>query len=84
MAELKQRLSRFENVFWIDETLSRQEVYDLQSVCDCYVSLHRSEGFGLGPGESMFLGKPVIATNWSGNTEFMHQHNSLLVDFELV
>lgn len=84
MAELKQRLSRFENVFWIDETLTRQEVYDLQSVCDCYVSLHRSEGYGLGPAESMFLGKPVIATNWSGNTEFMHQHNSLLVDFELV
>lgn len=84
VAKLKQRLSAFNNIFWIDKTLSRQEVYDLQSVCDCFVSLHRSEGYGLGPAESMFLGKPVIATNWSGNTEFMQQHNSLLVDFELI
>lgn len=84
VSKLKQRLARFKNIVWIDKTLNRQEVYDLQAVCDCYVSLHRSEGYGLGPAESMFLGKPVIATNWSGNTEFMQQHNSLLVDFELI
>jgi len=59
-------------------------VYDLQSVCDALVSLHRSEGFGLGPAEAMFLGKPVIATNWSGNTEFMRQDNSLPVNYRLV
>ncbi|MBY0573289.1 MAG: glycosyltransferase [Undibacterium sp.] len=82
--KLKQRLAKYSNVIWIDRTLTRQEVYDLQAVCDCYVSLHRSEGYGLGPAESMFLGKPVIATNWSGNTEFMHQHNSLPVDYQLV
>jgi glycosyltransferase involved in cell wall biosynthesis len=81
---LRARLSGRENVIWINETYTRQQIYDLQSVCDALVSLHRSEGFGLGPAEAMFLGKPVIATNWSGNTEFMRPQNSLLVNYRLV
>jgi glycosyltransferase involved in cell wall biosynthesis len=81
---LRERIAGRENIIWINETLSRQQVYDLQSVCDALVSLHRSEGFGLGPAEAMFLGKPVIATNWSGNTEFMRSHNSLPVNYRLV
>src|SRR4029077_21261732 len=47
---------------------------------DCYISLHRSEGLGLGMAHAMYLGKPVIATNYSGNLEFMNSDNSLLVD----
>jgi hypothetical protein len=53
-------------------------------VCDCYVSLHRAEGFGFGPAEAMCLGKPVIATGYSGNLDFMTPENSLLVDYRLV
>jgi hypothetical protein len=48
---------------------------------DCYVSLHRSEGFGLTPAEAMYLGKPVIATGYSGNLEYMTAENSYLVDY---
>lgn len=81
---LQAKLAGRKDIYWINETLPRQDVYDLQSVCDCLLSLHRSEGYGLGPAEAMFLGKPVIATNWSGNTEFMHPHNSLLVNYKLV
>lgn len=84
VAALRARLAGRRDVVWINETLSRQEVYDLQSVCDALVSLHRSEGYGLGPAEAMFLGKPVIATNWSGNTEFMRPQNSLPVNYTLV
>ncbi|GGC63407.1 glycosyltransferase family 4 protein [Undibacterium terreum] len=84
VAALRDRLGGRKDVIWINETLSRQEVYDLQSVCDALVSLHRSEGYGLGPAEAMFLGKPVIATNWSGNTEFMRPQNSLPVNYTLV
>ncbi len=51
---------------------------------DCYVSLHRSEGFGLTPAEAMCMGKPVIATRYGGNLEFMNDRNSWLVDCELV
>ncbi len=48
------------------------------------MSLHRSEGFGLNIAESMYLAKPVIATNWSGNVDFMDRHNSCPVDYALV
>ncbi|MBV8666382.1 MAG: glycosyltransferase family 4 protein, partial [Burkholderiaceae bacterium] len=81
---LRDRIAGRADVIWINETLSRQQVYDLQSVCDALVSLHRSEGYGLGPAEAMFLGKPVIATDWSGNTEFMRPYNSLPVNYRLV
>jgi glycosyltransferase involved in cell wall biosynthesis len=84
LAELRQRLSGRTDVVWINETLSRQSVYDLYAVCDAFVSLHRSEGWGLGPIEAMYLGKPVVATNWSGNVDFMRPDNSLPVDYRLV
>ncbi len=56
----------------------------LTAACDCYVSLHRSEGFGLTMAEAMYQGKPVIATGYSGNMDFMTASNSYLVDYELV
>jgi glycosyltransferase involved in cell wall biosynthesis len=55
----------------------------LMAVCDCYVSLHRAEGFGMTLAESMALGKPVIGTGWSGNLDFMSVANSALVDYRL-
>ena len=52
-------------------------------LCDCYVSLHRSEGLGLTMAEAMSAGKPVIATGYSGNMHFMTAANSFPVDFVL-
>jgi glycosyltransferase involved in cell wall biosynthesis len=52
--------------------------------CNSFVSLHRSEGFGRGPAEAMLLGKPVIVTNYSGNTDFTRPDNSCLVDYCLI
>jgi len=51
----------------------------LMASCDCYVSLHRAEGFGITMAEAMALGKPTIATGYSGNLEFMTHDNSYLV-----
>ena len=68
----------------LDQTLPRGELNGLIQACDCYVSLHRSEGFGLTMAEAMLLGKPVIATAYSANLEFMDRGNSLLVGYELV
>jgi len=56
----------------------------LLAACDAYVSLHRAEGFGLTMAEAMALGKPVIATAYSGNLDFMNDGNSWLVPFGLV
>lgn len=67
-----------------DEVIDRMHVRALQRCCDAYVSLHRAEGFGLGLAECMSLGKPVIATGWSGNMEFMNESNSCLVEYDLV
>lgn len=54
------------------------------AACDCFVSLHRSEGLGLTMAEAMSYGKPVIATGYSGNLEFMHERIGHLVPYELV
>jgi glycosyltransferase involved in cell wall biosynthesis len=67
-----------------DGFLDRGEMFGLQNAVDCYVSPHRAEGFGLGMAESMYLGKPVIATGYSGNLDFMDRDNSLLVDYRMV
>ncbi|WP_369934243.1 glycosyltransferase family 4 protein [Xanthomonas tesorieronis] len=67
-----------------DEVIDRAHVQALQRCCDAYVSLHRAEGFGLGLAECMALGKPVVATGWSGNMEFMGPETACLVDYELV
>lgn len=68
----------------IDGYLLKQEVNALLYHCDCYVSLHRSEGFGFTMAEAMYYGKPVIATGFSGNLDFMTVGNSLLVKYDLV
>jgi hypothetical protein len=67
----------------IDRSLPRQAMYDLLAQADCYVSLHRAEGFGLGMAEAMALGKPVIATDYSANTDFMTAANSYPVRYSL-
>lgn len=72
------------NITIIDEIYSSDEVLSLMDACDAYVSLHRSEGLGLTMAEAMLMGKPVIATNYSGNVDFMDDSNSLLVPYELV
>lgn len=84
LSEMKAMLSRYKNVIFIEKTLSRDEVNSLINCADSFVSLHRAEGFGLIIAEAMYLGKPVIATNWSANTEFMNNENSCLVDYSIV
>ena len=72
------------NVITIDALYSEGDVLALMDVCDAYVSLHRSEGYGLTMAEAMLLGKPVIATGYSGNLDFMTEETSLLVRYKLV
>ncbi|WP_299340430.1 glycosyltransferase family 4 protein [uncultured Pseudoxanthomonas sp.] len=67
-----------------DEVIDKVHVTALQRCADAYVSLHRAEGFGLGMAESMAMGKPVLATGWSGNLEFMDAECAGLIDYSLV
>ncbi len=72
------------NIRVLAETLSAPDAHALTLACDIVMSLHRSEGFGLVPAEAMLLGKPVIATGWSGNLEFMDANSAALVGYKLV
>ncbi|MCC8625486.1 glycosyltransferase family 4 protein [Xanthomonas vesicatoria] len=84
MAELLSLVAEDQRILLRDEVIDKTHVRALQRCCDVYVSLHRAEGFGLGLAECMSLGKPVIATGWSGNMEFMTDSNSCLIDYDLV
>jgi glycosyltransferase involved in cell wall biosynthesis len=72
------------NVVLLDGYMARAELTALIATADCYVSPHRSEGFGLTLLEAMALGKPVVATNYSGNVDFMTAANSYPIDYRLL
>jgi glycosyltransferase involved in cell wall biosynthesis len=84
LEEINRLVRGYDNIYIIDRIMQRHEVDGLLNCTDCFVSLHRSEGFGLGLAEAMYLGKPVIGTYWSGNTDFMNSTNSCTVDFNIV
>lgn len=71
-------------VILLNKVMTDQEIRELVRLCDCFLSLHRSEGFGRGLAEAMYFGKPVIATGYSGNLDFMNEANSFLVDCTLI
>jgi glycosyltransferase involved in cell wall biosynthesis len=69
------------DILRIDETMSGRRTEALLQSCDCLISLHRSEGHGLALADAMAYGKPVVATGFGGNTEFMSAANSYLVNW---
>lgn len=77
-AGLDSRIFIFNGSFTVDK------MYSLVDCIDCYVSPHRSEGFGRTIAEAMMLKKPTIVTNYSGNTDFCTEETSFLVDYKLV
>ena len=81
---LNSAIANNSNIKHLDWYLSKDKINGLLYNCDCYVSLHRCEGFGLTMAEAMFYGKPVIATDYSSNTEFMNVGNSFLVKYKLI
>ena len=66
----------------LDRTMERGEVLGLIQTCDAYVSLHRSEGLGRTLAEAMLFGKPVIGTNFSGNTDFLTESTGFPVKWK--
>lgn len=82
--QIKRELRGYPNCYLIEESFSKIKFNTLLNLVDAYISLHRSEGFGLIPAESMSLGKPVVMTNWSGNTDFMNPDNSCGVNYRLI
>lgn len=75
---------RNNHIIIIDKFLSRTQLYSLINFSDCLISLHRAEGFGLPIAEAMSMGKPVIATGWSANMDFMTDQNSFPVPYKMI
>ena len=85
LAQFAELLSRAEGrrVSIYDGEWNADEIADLTAACDCYISLHRAEGVAQTVGDAMAAGKPVIATGWSGNMDFMNLMNSYPVNYQL-
>ena len=82
-ARIKQA-ARAPNIRVITGEMSGPDRHALTAAADIVLSLHRAEGFGLVPAEAMLLGKPVVATGWSGNRDFMDVGNAALVGCRLI
>jgi len=82
--ELETAIAGASNIRLIEGMLPHADMAGLMAAADIVISLHRSEGFGLVPAQAMSLGKPVVATGWSGNLDFMNDLNSALVSYSLV
>ncbi len=77
---LRAAAAELPDVHLVERFHSAPEKNALIAACDCYVSLHRSEGFGLTLAEAMWLGRPVVATGYSGNLEFTTPDTAWLVE----
>jgi len=72
------------DVIFFTQSLPREQTNSFITCSDVFISLHRSEGFGLVMAEAMYLGVPVVATNYSANTDFMNGEVACMVDYVLV
>lgn len=80
---LRERIAERHNISIFTDTYNDAEALQLVMMSDAVVSLHRAEGYGFLLAEAMHLGRPVVATNWSGNVEFMSERNSWPVSYHL-
>lgn len=67
-----------------DESLSDQDMMVLHERGDCFTSLTRTEGWGLGAFEAARLGKPVIITGYGGQLDYLDPGLAYLVNHDMV
>jgi glycosyltransferase involved in cell wall biosynthesis len=72
------------DILFLDDYVSSAGMKGLIELADVYVSLHRSEGYGLNLADAMAVGTPVIATGYSGNMDFMDDSTATLIPYDLV
>jgi glycosyltransferase involved in cell wall biosynthesis len=83
-AQAHERIRKDPRIRVIDYTMPEGALSALYEMCDCFISLHRSEGFGFGPAEAMAHGRPAIVTNYSGVCDFCTPATAKLVPYQLI
>ncbi|WP_376087994.1 glycosyltransferase [Roseomonas sp. CCTCC AB2023176] len=83
-APVAEAAARHRNVVVMDRHLPRRDLWALMRHADVLISLHRAEGYGLAIAEAMALGRPVVATGWSGSTDVMQGPGCHAVGYTLV
>ena len=76
---LLEKLQHMKNVAIITQQLSDEQMKELFTKVDCYVSPHLSEGFGMQMLEAMATETPIICSSWSGNMDFCNKRNAYLI-----
>jgi len=84
VAWLKSQIGAATNIKLIDEMSGRDALTRLLASADAYISLHRSEGFGLTVADAIMQEVPVVVTDWSGTTDYCPPNLAYTVDYELV
>lgn len=84
LRRIEEAVADADNIDLITQSMSREEVASLYARSDVLLSLHRAEGFGLPIAEAMLAGLPVVATNWSANTDFLTRDHGFPIDYHLV
>ncbi len=80
---LKRQMKKDKRIHLLEGSFRKQDVTALLKSCDCFISLHRAEGFGRAIAEAQLLEMPVITTGFSGNIDFCTSASTQLVDFQL-
>lgn len=84
MARLRRAIGDAPNIRLYEELLAPDEMQDLAASVDAVLSLHRAEGFGLVMAQAMLAGTAVVATDWSGNLDFMDERSAEMIGHRLV
>jgi glycosyltransferase involved in cell wall biosynthesis len=81
--KFKLRLSSYPKILLVADILSKPQIHAIHKSCDCYLSFHRSEGFGIVPVEAMMAGNPVISTDYSGPKDFVTPRTGFPINYQL-
>lgn len=84
LEKLNEAAHGLSNIEIISGASPRATLDQLHGDSDVLISLHRAEGFGLVLAEAMQQGLVVMATNWSGNIDFLNSDNGIPVPFVLI
>eukprot|EP00754_Rhynchopus_humris_P023257 Rhum_TRINITY_DN14827_c3_g1::Rhum_TRINITY_DN14827_c3_g1_i1::g.122042::m.122042 len=68
----------------VTQELTEAEMVRLYRSVDAFAMPTRGEGWGLPIIQAMSMALPAIATNWSGNVDFMRSDNSMLLEVDRI